>query len=214
MKRFRKNQKGFTLVETMSVVAIVSMLTAMSLPHFLSLRVGANEAAAQVNLKSLYALMQDYQFAYGSFPGFQAGNKGVIGRFVNDYYGSHPVISNSNNGGGSVNENSYFLFQGYRYDVVSYGNTFIWACGPDRDGITGNRYFKISEDGVVQEMARNESLQWIMLCCSDKGQAASEDPIAGDDWMQQDKNGNGKPDYCEVTNNCPGGAPGGPVGME
>ena len=142
MKRVRKNQKGFTLVEIMAVVAVIGMITAMSVPHFLSLRVGANEAAAQTNLKSLYTLIEDYRFANGTYP-----DKTAITGFVNHYYGKQGVISNPQSG--------YWAFQGYRYDYrIPTTGTYEWIAIPNVINVTGNRVFTITESGALQEVNR------------------------------------------------------------
>ena len=147
MKRFRKgNHKGFTLVEIMSVVAIASMITAMSLPHFLSMRVGANEAAAQDSLKSMYTLIEDYRFANGGYP----SSKDQISAFVNSCYGKQSIISNPDSGG------NYFRFQGYRYDYrMPSTGTWEWIAMPDIVQVTGNRYFTITESGSLLEVNRS-----------------------------------------------------------
>ena len=150
MKRVRKNQKGFTLIEIMAVVAVIGMITAMSLPHFLSLRVGANEAAAQVNLKSLQQLMEDFQFANGTYGSADSSQKAILVNFVNTYYGKHPIISNATDA--DLPENSYFITQGYRYDFLSDGTGYLWIAMPDIPQVTGNRYFMIQADGVIQEI--------------------------------------------------------------
>ena len=145
MKRVRKNQKGFTLVEIMAVVAVIGMITAMSLPHFLSLRVGANEAAAQTNLKSLYTLIEDYRFANGAYP----QSKTDVTHFVSRYYGKQSVISNADSSG------NYFRFQGYRYDYrMPRTGMWEWIAMPDVVQVTGNRYFTITESGTLQEVNR------------------------------------------------------------
>ena len=147
MKRFRNgSKKGFTLVEIMSVVAIASMITAMSLPHFLSMRVSSNETAAQASLASLYTLVEDYRFANGSYP--DTGDaKSLFANFVNGYYGKQSVISNLDSSG------NYWSFQGYRYDYQLFPGGWEYAALPDQPGITGNRYFAINSSGGVREIA-------------------------------------------------------------
>ena len=147
MKRFRNgSKKGFTLVETMSVVAVIGMITAMSVPHFLRMRVSSNEAATQTSLASLYTLVEDYRFANGSYP--ETGDaKSLFTNFVGSYYGKQSVISNLDSGG------NYWSFQGYRYDYQLFPGGWEYAAMPDKPGITGNRYFAIDSSGTVREIA-------------------------------------------------------------
>ena len=142
MKRFRNNKKGFTLVEIMSVVAIVSMLTAMSLPNFLRVKMNSNEAAAQANLLSLGKLMEDMRYATGKYPVKHAEITG----FVRTYYGKQSVISSEDMG-------DYYLFQGYRYYLLEQdlaAVSYIWIAEPDQYFITGSRLFSLNAGGTIK----------------------------------------------------------------
>ena len=142
MRRTRKrpNHLGFTLIEIMAVAAIIGLTTAMSLPHFLSLRVGANEAAAQVNLKSLYTLIEDYRFANGTYP----TQPSEITSFVNAYYKKHSIISNPDPSGNS------WKFQGYQYKyVVDTSGQWQWTATPDVPKVTGKRLFTMNAGGEL-----------------------------------------------------------------
>ena len=145
MRLFKKNKKGFTLVEMTAVVAIVSMMTAMSVPQFVRMKAGANETAAQANLASLNTLVSDYYFVNGTYPD-TATAKTLFTSFVNTYYGKQSVVSNLDASG------NYWLFQGYRYDYRQV-NAAKWECiaVPDRPQLTGNRYFIIDDSGATQE---------------------------------------------------------------
>jgi type II secretion system protein G len=56
----RRNQKGFTLIELMIVVAIIGILAAIAIPQFASYRQRAQDSAAKSALKNLATAQEDY----------------------------------------------------------------------------------------------------------------------------------------------------------
>ncbi len=59
MKSLR-NQKGFTLVEIMIVVAIIGILAAIAIPNFIRARIQANAKACVNNLKQIDGAQQQW----------------------------------------------------------------------------------------------------------------------------------------------------------
>jgi type IV pilus assembly protein PilA len=50
----RNNEKGFTLIELMIVIAIIGILAAIAIPNFLSYRTKGQNSAALANAKNFY----------------------------------------------------------------------------------------------------------------------------------------------------------------
>ncbi|MEW6184730.1 MAG: prepilin-type N-terminal cleavage/methylation domain-containing protein [Thermodesulfobacteriota bacterium] len=56
----KKNQKGFTLVELLIVIAIIGILAAIAIPQFSNYRKRAYDSSALADAKNLYTAAQAY----------------------------------------------------------------------------------------------------------------------------------------------------------
>ena len=59
-KLTKKNQKGFTLIELMIVIAIIGILAAIAIPNFLAYRTKGQNSAAQAAAKNFYQTTMAY----------------------------------------------------------------------------------------------------------------------------------------------------------
>jgi len=60
LKKCRREDKGFTLIEVMIVIAIIGILAAIAIPNFLTYRQRGYDAAANTDIKNAYIAAQGY----------------------------------------------------------------------------------------------------------------------------------------------------------
>jgi prepilin-type N-terminal cleavage/methylation domain-containing protein len=64
MNNRKRNQKGFSLIELLIVVAIILIIAAIAIPNLLQARVAANEASAVASLRTINTAMVTYNDNY------------------------------------------------------------------------------------------------------------------------------------------------------
>nr|WP_319490922.1 prepilin-type N-terminal cleavage/methylation domain-containing protein [uncultured Desulfobacter sp.] len=66
--RKQKNQKGFTLIELMIVIAIIGILAAIAIPQFSKYRAKSYNAASVSDAKNIKTELEGYYAEWDTYP--------------------------------------------------------------------------------------------------------------------------------------------------
>lgn len=131
-----KKSGGFTLIEMMVVVGIISVLLSITVPNLLRNKVQANEAAAIEDLRVIGAAQVSYNASHNSF-----------GQFAD------LADTSSGPGTGFLDEGwtDGREKNGYRYSMATAdATTFVCFAEPVSPGVTGTRYFRVDASGIIR----------------------------------------------------------------
>jgi len=81
MLRNLNNQKGFTMIELMIVVAIIGILSAIAIPNFLNFRMKAKTSEAKSNLGAIRSCEEAYHAEHETYKETTASPATVAGSF-------------------------------------------------------------------------------------------------------------------------------------
>jgi len=134
MKKPKEQNKGFTLVEIMIVVAILVSLAVIAIPGFLRARVIANEASAVASMRTISTGCESYR-SMQSPPTYPPN-------LVTLSTENPPYIDPTLAGGQKQGYN-------FNYNLVN-PSQYTCTATPITPNITGVRIFFVDESGVIR----------------------------------------------------------------
>jgi type IV pilus assembly protein PilA len=159
----RKNQKGFSLIELLIVVAIILIIAAIAIPNLLRSKMAANEASAVGSIRTIVTASITYNSTYGNQfeptlatlgPPAAGGAVGCTAAGLLDplLSGVTPATANPQKSGYKF---TYTATGAATNPVPANCNAgsagFVIATQPITQGTTGNRSFCADETGVLYD---------------------------------------------------------------
>lgn len=128
----KSNQRGFTLVEIMIVVAIIGLVAAVAIPNLIRARMNANEGAVKLDLRTFSTASETFRSTQN--PPAYAANVMALTVAVPEYLDSSWNAPNKH---------------GYVFNYQTNLNQYSMLASPLTIGQTANNSFCIDQGGAL-----------------------------------------------------------------
>ena len=132
-----RNQKGFSLIELLIVVAIIGIISALAVPSLVAAKRAANEGSAIASLRLIHTCEHGFRAATGNI------DFGTLGQLRGEFLTDSVLGSGTKSG---------YNFEVHPTTGVNPPQFYITAVPTNPLGVgqTGTRRFAMTEEGVIK----------------------------------------------------------------
>ena len=140
----KKQQKGFSLIELLIVVAIILIIAAIAIPNLLRSKMAANEASAVGSIRTLNTACVSYSTTYGTYPTTLAN----LGPAATATSGTADLVDSVLSSG--IKSGYTFTFATGTTDAAGNVLSYSITAAPTAPGTSGQRGFYSDQSGVIR----------------------------------------------------------------